>query len=132
LTPREKFGPEFQKSDSRLYRAEYAVVSLAIIAYLIWRAFFAGGLDVIQTIFWVLFPDLIAFIPMAFSPRRRKWPTWGVYLYDAVHNVIAWGIAFSAIWLIARSPDWALFGWLGHITIDRSLGYGLRVLPKRS
>lgn len=131
LTEKKGFGPDFQKTGSSLYRAEYGAISIAIIGYLVWRGLFVGGVDVFQTIFWVLFPDLVSFIPVGLSSKRREWPLWGVYLYDAVHNVIAWGLVFALFWFTFRIPSWPLFGWLGHITVDRTVGYGLRKVPEK-
>ena len=116
------------EAGSRLYRAEYGAVSIAITAYIGWRSIFLGGVNLPLTVFWVLFPDLVAFIPIGLSSKRREWPKWGAYLYDAVHNVIAWGIVFVAAWFVFRSLAWPLFGWLLHITVDRTVGYGLRRL----
>lgn len=126
------FGPDFQEVGSRLYRAEYGAISLAIVGYLIWRGLFAGGVDVLQIIFWALFADLVAFIPIALSSQRREWPDWGAYLYDAVHNVITWGLVFMVVWIVFHVPSWPMLGWLGHITVDRTVGYGLRKLPEKS
>jgi hypothetical protein len=132
LTVKKGFGPAFLEAGSRLYRAEYGAISVAILGYLVWRGLFAGGVDVLQTVFWALFADLVAFMPIGLSSKRREWPNWGAYLYDAVHNVITWGLAFIAVWIIFRVPSWPMFGWLGHITVDRTVGYGLRKLPEKS
>ena len=131
MTIEKGFGPEFQEVGSRLYRAEYGAISIAIIGYLVWRGLFLGGINVFQTIFWVLFPDLVAFIPIGLLSKRREWPEWGAYLYNAVHNVIAWGLVFTGIWVVFGVTSWPLFGWLGHITVDRTIGYGLRKLPPK-
>ena len=131
MTVRKGFGPDFQEAGSRLYRAEYGAICIAIVGYLVWRGLFAGGVDVLQTILWVLFPDLVAFIPIGVSSKRREWPTWGAYLYDSVHNVIAWGLVFIVAWIVFRVPSWPLFGWLGRITVDRTVGYGLRKLSEK-
>jgi hypothetical protein len=132
LTIRKGFGPEFQEAGSRLYRAEYGAISIAIIGYLAWRGLFLGGLNLFQTVVWFLFPDLVAFVPIGLSSNRREWPGWGVYLYDAIHNMIAWGLVFVAVSAIFQVPSWPLLGWLGHITVDRTAGYGLRKLPDKS
>jgi hypothetical protein len=129
---KKTFGPEFQDASSHLYRAEYGAISIAIIGCLVWRGLFAGGVDPLQTIFWALFPDLVAFIPIGLSSKERGWPRWGAYLYDAVHNVIARGLVFGVVWIYFRAPTWPFFGWLGRITVDRTVGYGLRKLPKKS
>ena len=120
------FGPDFQPSGSKLYRAEYAAATAAILAYLIYRWLYLGGLDWLSTIFWVLFPDLIVFIPIGLSSRRREWPEWGSYVYDTFHSALVWGLAFGALWLVLGTPYWPILGWLGHIAADRAVGYGLR------
>ena len=79
-----------------------------------------------MTIFWVLFPDIVAFVPIGLSSRRREWPPWGSYLYDVFHSALVWGLAFAVAWLALGTLYLPLLGWLGHITADRALGYGLR------
>jgi hypothetical protein len=129
LTSSKGFGPGYQGAGSRLYRAEYGAISIAIIGYLIWRGMFIGGVDVLQTFFWILFPDLVSFVPIGLSSKQREWPLWGAYLYDIGHNMIGWGVVFVVFWFAFGVPSWPLFGWLGHITVDRAIGYGLRELP---
>ena len=125
------FGPGFQAAGSRLYRLEYAAATVAILAYLVYRWLHQGGLDWPSTVFWILFPDLAAFIPIGLSSKRREWPAWGSYLYNAFHTVLLWGLAFGGLWLVLGNPYWPLLGWLGHITADRALGYGLRSTARR-
>lgn len=79
-----------------------------------------------QTVGWILFPDIIAFIPIGISSSRQTWPRWGGYLYNTVHNLLIWGLVFASAWIFLHTPYWPLFGWLGHITADRALGFGLR------
>jgi len=125
------FGPGFQSAGSKLYRAEYAAVTAAILAYLVYRSLHLGGLDWLSTVFWILFPDLAAFIPIGLSSKRREWPAWGSYLYDVSHTLLVWGLAFAASWLFLGAPYWPILGWLGHITADRASGYGLRSTDSR-
>jgi hypothetical protein len=120
------FGPDFQNAGSRLYRIEYAGITVAILAYLVYRWLYLGGVDWLSTAFWAIFPDLAAFIPIGLSPSRREWPAWGAPLYNAVHTLLSWGFSFSLIWFALRTPYWPILGWLGHITTDRAVGYGLR------
>lgn len=129
---RRCFGPDFQAAGSRLYRAEYGVLTVAILGYLIWRAQIIGGVDILQTVGWILFPDVVAFLPIGISSREEEWPRWGAYLYDTLHTILLWGLLFAASWLLLQTPYWPLFGWLGHITGDRALGYGLRETVGRS
>jgi hypothetical protein len=125
------FGPDFQAAISRLYRAEYAAATVAILAYLVYRWLYLGGLDWPSTVFWILFPDLVAFIPIGLSSKRKEWPSWGSHLYNATHTVLAWGMAFAVMWVVLGTPYWPLLGWVGHITADRAVGYGLRSTAKR-
>ena len=123
----EGFGPDFQPSGSMLYRSEYAALTVGILAYLFYRWLYLGGLDWPSTIFWAVFPDLVAFIPIGLSSKRREWPKWGSYLYNVVHTVLTWGVAFAVLSLVLGTPYWPILGWLGHISTDRVVGYGLRM-----
>ena len=120
------FGPGFQAASSKLYRAEYAAATIAILAYLVYRWLHLGGLDWPATVLWILFPDLVAFIPIGLSTKGREWPAWGSYLYNLAHSALAWGLAFAISWLALGAPYWPILGWLGHISADRAVGYGLR------
>ena len=120
------FGPGFQAASSRLYKAEYAAATLAILAYLVFRWLHLGGLDWLQTVFWMVFPDLFAFIPIGLSSRRKEWPAWGSYVYNFSHTILVWGLAFGLSWFFMGTVYWPILGWLGHITADRAVGYGLR------
>ena len=125
MSGRGGYGPGFQRADSKLYRAEYAAAALAILALLVYRWLYLGGLNWPQTVFWAAFPDLVAFIPIGLS-RRKEWPRWGSYLYNAFHIGLVWGLAFGVLWLALGSPYWPILGWLLHIAADRAMGFGLR------
>ncbi len=126
------FGPGFQAASSKLYRTEYGAVTVAILGYLFYRSFYLGGVDWPSTVFWAIFPDLVAFIPIGLSPKRREWPPWGSYLYNVFHTVLAWGLAFALLWFALGTPYWPILGWVGHITTDRAVGYGLRSSTRQS
>jgi len=51
MSGREGFGPGFQDARSGLYRAEYAAITGVILAYLIYRWLYLGGLDLASTVF---------------------------------------------------------------------------------
>jgi len=126
------FGPDFQVASSKLYRLEYAAATVAILAFLIFRWLRLGGLDWPATVLWILFPDLVAFIPIGLSSKRREWPAWGSYLYNTFHSAIVWGVVFGAFWPAYGTAYWPILGWLGHISADRAVGYGLRsTAPRR-
>ena len=123
------FGPGFQGAQSRLYRAEYALTSLAILVILGWRYTQSPSLFfILEIIFWAIFPDLTAFIPIGLSSSKRTWPSWGAYVYNFFHTMLVWALVFGVTYIIFKTPRWELLGWLGHITVDRSVGYGLRQL----
>lgn len=119
------FGPGFQSAQSRLYRIEYGAISAAVVAFLVWYPHL-GISGWLQVAFWFLFPDLASFIPIGLSPQRKEWPSWGANLYNVFHTIIIFGAAFAALWALFGVPYWPLLGWLGHITVDRTSGYGLR------
>lgn len=123
------FGPGFQDARSRLYRAEYAAASVTIFAYLAWRAIYVGGIDWLQFTFWLIFPDLLPFAGIGLSSKKREWPAWGSGLYNLFHTFLLWGAVFAASWAALGTIYWPLFGWLGHITLDRTVGYALRTRP---
>ena len=131
MSAKKVFGPDFLEAGSRLYRAEYAALSVAVVGYLVWRGLSLEEVNVVQTLFWVVFPDLVAFVPIGVSGNRGEWPSWGAYVYDAVHNLITWGLVFAAAWFVLGVPSWPIFGWLAHITVDRTMGYGLRQTRRR-
>jgi hypothetical protein len=83
--------------------------------------------DWLQVVFWVIFPDLAAFIPIAASSERRQWPSWGASLYNVFHTAVVWVAVFALAWLAMGSIYLPLLGWLLHITTDRTAGYYLRV-----
>jgi len=120
------FGPGFQDARSVLYRTEYLAVSFAIFGYLLWRSLFVGGVDWLQVVFWVAFPDLVSFLAIGLSSKRREWPSWGSSVYNSFHTILVWGAAFAVSWIAFGAVYWPLFGWLGHITVDRASGYALR------
>lgn len=120
------FGPDLQGAGSRLYRAECAAITLEAIGYLLWRTFYAGGVDWLQVVFWAVLPDLAAFIPIRISSQRKGWPSWDPHLYNLFHTLLLWGLAFVAVLAVLREPYRPLLGWLGHIAADRTVGCGLR------
>jgi hypothetical protein len=125
-----KWGPGYQPVNAVLYRIEYAILFLAVVAYLGWRGTQLAGSDAtaywLAFVFWIIFPDLAAFIPIGLASRSRQWPSWGSRLYNTVHTVVVWAIVFGATWLLFQSPNWPMMAWLAHIWADRAVGYYLR------
>lgn len=123
------FGPGFQDARSVLYRAEYSLIGLTTFGYLLWRSFYVGGVDWLQVIFWVVFPDLVSFLAIGLSSKKREWPSWGSNVYNSFHTILLWGAAFAASWAVSGAVYWPILGWLGHISVDRAVGYALRARP---
>jgi hypothetical protein len=92
-------------------------------------------------VFWGVFPDVLAFGPMALtgiwlrlagsaegSVHGGHIPhvDLGIPLYPAAHSLITFAMVYGASTILARRPPRALLGWLLHILIDiptHSLSY---------
>jgi len=121
-------GPAFLRLNSVVYRLEMLLVTVAIVLVLFyWRLFVARDLNIYTTIFWIVWPDLASFVPIGLAGRgSRDWPRWGASLYNFFHTFLV-VVPVLAIWsLVVGSIQWELLGWVGHITMDRSVGYYLR------
>ncbi len=94
------------------------------------------------TVFWGVFPDLVAFGPaLAFAFWQRitlggnfvfphgpdseslatsKNPIWLLtsHLYSVTHSLIIFLIILGLVCLIEKKPIWEMGGWLLHILID--------------
>jgi hypothetical protein len=82
------------------------------------------------TVFWAMFPDLLAFGPPVAvglwllltggSLRGTRLPrvNFGVQLYPLGHSLIAFLLVFAVASLLARRVVLELLGWLSHILID--------------
>src|ERR1700747_3579891 len=104
MQERPNFGPPFQGAQSRLYRAEYALISLAILGILSWRYSQTPSIFfVLEIIFWAIFPDLGAFIPIGLSSTKRACPTWGAYVYNFFHTILIWALAFGITYFIFKT-----------------------------
>jgi len=129
--PAPPWGPAFLRLNSTLYRAEYAAATIAILLALFgwrWGVLHDFPLtSVLLTIFWALWPDIAAFVPIGLGSRgSRDWPSWGPTLYNTFHNLLVWGAVFSVWALLTREVPWPMLAWAGHITADRAAGYHLR------
>ena len=107
------------------------IILLIVLFY--WRLFIVKDLNLLSTVFWIIFPDLASFIPIGLAMRGAKeWPHWGSGLYSFLHTFLVW-IPIFAIWSIfSGAVQWPILGWAGHITADRSVGYYLRASTRRS
>jgi len=126
-------GPGFLRLNSIAYRLEMLLITIILLIVLFyWRLFVVKDLNLLSTVFWIIFPDLASFIPIGLAMRRAKeWPNWGSGLYNLFHTLLVW-IPVLAIWsVLSGAIQWPLLGWAGHITADRSVGYYLRVASKR-
>jgi hypothetical protein len=126
ISEKSGFGPGFQDARSWLFRTEYSAILIAIVAYLIWRTFYLGGVDWLQVLFWAVFPDLVSFVAIGAFSKISEWPTWGANFYNLFHTILTWGLVFAATWAVFSALYWPLLGWLVHIMMDRAVGYTLR------
>ncbi|HTT26344.1 MAG TPA: hypothetical protein VMH90_05220, partial [Thermoplasmata archaeon] len=123
--------PGFARLNSWVYRAEYAAATITILVLVFgYRGLLLRELpwtDVGWTVFWAIWPDLAAFVPIgAASAGGGSWPRWGPALYNLVHNFLVWGAAFGLASLVMAQIPWPMLAWAGHITADRAAGFYLR------
>ena len=126
-------GPGFLRLNSMAYRLEMLLITIILLVVLFyWRLFVVKDLNLLATVFWIVFPDLASFIPIGLAMRGAKeWPHWGPGLYNFFHTLLVW-IPVFAIWSMSSGAiQWPLLGWAGHITADRSVGYYLRASTRR-
>ena len=125
-------GPGFLRLNSLAYRLEMLLITVILLIVLFyWRLFVVKDLNLLATVFWIIFPDLASFIPIGLAMRGSKeWPRWGPGLYNIFHTLLVW-IPVFAIWsILSGAVQWPLLGWAGHITADRSVGYYLRAASR--
>ena len=126
-------GPGFLRLNSIAYRLEMLLITIILLIVLFyWRLFVVKDLNLLSTVFWIIFPDLASFIPIGLAMHGAKeWPRWGSGLYNFLHTFLVW-IPIFAIWSIfSGAVQWPILGWAGHITADRSVGYYLRASTRR-
>ncbi len=119
---------------SLMYRIEYATIALLLISYLSWRWLYLG-LDLPQTIFWFLFPEVSQGILILgiflLGTLPKEWPGWRCNFWNFFHTFTVGGLVFGIFSLAIGSLYWPLLGWLVNISVIRSAGLGL-VKPKQS
>ena len=126
-----RWGPDFLPLGAWEYRLEYAVATVAILVAIFgWRMAVLRELpvtDLIAFVLWFLLPDIIAFVPIGLSRRKKGgWPQWGSLLYNLMHSLLTWVGVFFVAWVLTGGIPWPLLGWAAHITLDRAAGYHLR------
>lgn len=74
-------------------------------------------------------PDLFGLVPAMLigrAPAKGWLPPRGVAVYNVWHTftvpILAWVVAL----LLLPLDPWPLLGWLLHVSLDRTIGYGLR------
>ncbi len=90
----------------------------------------AARIRVGWTVWWAMFPDLLAFGPLVAiglwlrltrgpdALRGGHLPRFGVPLYPVGHSLIVFLLVFAVASLLARRIVLELLGWLSHILID--------------
>jgi hypothetical protein len=72
-------------------------------------------------------PDVTLLYGTSRGLERGQLHPRAVPIYNAVHRYWAPGVLVVVMFLV-RSPEWMAAGlaWIAHISLDRSLGFGLR------
>jgi hypothetical protein len=80
-----------------------------------------------QLIVFAIAPDLTLLMGMSSGLQRGQLHPRAVPFYNAVHRYWVPGFLI-VISVLVRSPEWLVAGlaWSAHISVDRSLGFGLR------
>src|SRR5437879_10048795 len=115
-------GPGFLRLNSIAYRLEMLLITIILLIVLFyWRLFVVKDLNLLSTVFWIIFPDLASFIPIGLAVHGTKeWPNWGSGLSNFFPTFLVC-IPVFAIWsVLSGAIQWPLLGWVGHITADRS------------
>src|SRR5207245_11157947 len=71
-------GPGFLRLNSIAYRLEMLLITIILLIVLFyWRLFVVRDLNLLETVFWMIFPDLASFLPIGFAIRvDSKCPHW--------------------------------------------------------
>jgi uncharacterized protein DUF4260 len=108
-----------------VHHSEYLALSLLLIGAAIWQK------DQITAWFWfwLVAPDLFGLVPaflFGASSGKGYIPPRAVWLYNLWHNFTLPAVLFVAMLLLFAGNAWPLMGWLLHVALDRTLGFGLR------
>jgi len=120
-------GPAFLRLNSIAYRLEMVLITIILLVVLFYWRLVVKDLNLLTTVFWIIFPDIASFIPIGIAMRGAKeWPRWGSGLYNFFHTLLVW-IPVFAVWsILSGGVQWPLLGWVGHTNADRSVEYYLR------
>lgn len=122
---KNQFGPDYLLQSSMIYRIEFALVALAIVAVLHWRAVQFQDLDIGLTVLFALLPDIV-FIPILLFQKNGDWPKWGAKLYNFSHTALLWIPLVFLARAVNLSLFWPMLGALFHLAADRAMGFLLR------
>src|SRR5437870_13557137 len=81
-------GPGFLRLNSIAYRLEMLLITIILLIVLFyWRLFVVKDLNLLSTVFWIIFPDLASFIPIGLPMHEpKKWPRWGPGFSTFLHT----------------------------------------------
>ena len=117
-------------------RLGYALVGLLALGGSIVAAVRGDGLSVAAMVTFLVAPDLPLLLGMgpAGPPERGRLHPRAVPYYNATHGLVGplVTLTVAVAGLVVAGSGWPVtvlaagLAWLAHVTIDRSLGYGLR------
>jgi hypothetical protein len=97
-----------------------------------WRLLLVKDLNVYLAVFWIIWPDIPSLIPIGLSIKSSdSWPTWGPRLYNFFHTLLVAIPVVTGTSLALGTIQWAMLGWVVHVTGDRSLGFYLRAAVRK-
>ncbi len=124
-----KKWPQFAPITHWVYRLEYGLLALGILVALYARHTLFADLDLGMTLLLALLPDVV-FLAILPAMKHGHWPTWGASLYNATHNYGTWFLLMIAGFFVTGGLYWPLWAWALHISVDRVIGFNLRINNK--
>lgn len=120
-----KKWPAYAPAGHWIYRLEYALLSLGILAALYFRATVFKDLDLALTFLFLVLPDapFLAILP---AIKEGHWPKWGAAAYNFTHSYLTWAALMLAAFIYTGALYWPVWAWALHISIDRAIGFNLR------
>jgi len=120
-----KKWPAYAPLTHWVYRLEYSMLALGMLAALYLHAALFKDLDIGMTVLLALMPDVV-FLAILPAMKSGHWPAWGATLYNVTHSYVTWFVLMAFTSFLAGGIYWPMWAWAVHISVDRAIGFNLR------